>query len=161
MNKHKELIYTIKLLFFGALAIGVLVMSCAAVAKEITTHAQTKGQLRLGIMPSSTHWDSSHDYNERHDGRFLEWRINDSDWLGGMRYKNSSYRMSNAWYWMREIPINDYMSFGYLLGGVTGYKEDRPMLFGSFMFTLRYGNVAVRESVIPLLVNGHQAYIEF
>ncbi len=122
------------------------------------------GKLRLGIMPSSTHWDSSKDYNERHDGLLAEARLYESDWwAGAMKYENSFDDTSNAYYLLRDNPIDDWpASWGYMLGAVTGYNEDRPMLFGAFTFTLHLSKHAKQRTVIiPLVVQSYQAYVEF
>jgi len=136
---------------FGALGLLLLVFSGTLAA----------GDYRIGVMPSSKHWDSSKDYNERHEGVFLELRLNRRDWLGGMNYENSSDRTSNLWYFQRELPINEYVSWGFTVGGVTGYKPNRPMLFSSFVLSIHFGHVGVRAQIIPLIVNGYQAYVEF
>lgn len=119
------------------------------------------GKLRLGIMPKSTHWDSSKQYNESHDGKFIEYRLTEDSWTGFMNFQNSLDDTSNAYYWIKEYPINDYLTWGYLLGGVTGYSKHSMMPYSSFMFTVHFGQVGARIAMIPLLVNGYQAYVEF
>ena len=77
--------------------------------------------LRLGIMPSSTHWDSSKDYNERHDGKFLELGLPyDGAWAGFMKYENSFNRTTKLGYYLQDFPINDWASWGYMIGAATG-----------------------------------------
>ena len=120
------------------------------------------GRLRLGIMPSSDHWDNSKPYNEEHEGKFLELRIGETDWIGGLVYENSFRRTSNAWYWLRDLPINEWASWGYMVGGVTGYKDDRMMLHSAFTFTIHFGeHVKQRTIIIPFIVQGYQTYVEF
>ena len=120
------------------------------------------GSLRLGIMPSSTHWDSSKDYNERHDGVFLELGLPyDGAWAGFMKYDNSFNRNTKLGYYLQDFPINDRVSWGYMIGAATGYNEDRPILFSAFTFTISFGPVAQRTVIIPFAVNGYQAYVEF
>ncbi len=118
---------------------------------------------RIGVMPSSDHWDREKTYlNEDHDGLFLEARLSPSTWIGVLDYTNSFYDHSVAGYWLKEYAINDIFSAGYLIGGVTGYKPNRPMLFGAFTFTIKFGkHVAQRTQIIPFVVNGYQAYVEF
>lgn len=131
--------------------------------------------LRLGIMPYSTHWEDKQSflpcqggkkgnclqsYNENQEGKFLEYRLNDTDWIGAFTFINSKYRNSNGLYWMREHEFNEYLGWGYTVGGVTGYNKDRPVLFGTVNFTLRFGMFGIREA-ITLGVNGHQLYLEF
>ena len=119
------------------------------------------GEYRIGVMPSSNHVDNSKPYNEDHSGLLLELRLDDDDWFGALTYENSFYRQSNAYYWLREYPITDNISWGHILGGVTGYKDDRMMLYGSLTLTLHFGHAAARLVIIPTIVTAHQAYWEF
>ena len=119
--------------------------------------------LRLGLMPSSTHWDSSKDYNERHRGVFLELALpKEGAWAGAMRYENSFERTTNLWYYNQDKPINDWTSWGYMLGAATGYNHDRPILFSAFTFTIHFDkHVKQRTIIIPLVVQAYQVYLEF
>ena len=117
--------------------------------------------LRLGIMPTSTHWATDKKFNEKHNGIFAELRIDDNQCAGALNYDNSFNNTSNAYYYLRDVPINNYFSWGYLIGGVTGYNETRMQLFSALTFTMHFGALKQRTLIVPLVVNGYQIYVEF
>lgn len=140
----------------------IVLIVLIVLASVLGNTARADTSLRLGIMPASDHWDTSKPYNETHEGLFLEYRLSDNTWLGAMNYENSFYDTSNAYYYLTEQPLSDRWSWGYLIGGVTGYKDDRMMLYGAFNLTFHLGaGINARLVMIPLLVNGYQAYVEF
>ena len=119
------------------------------------------GELRLGIMPSSHHFNSEAQYNEHHSGVLVEYRLDSDDWIGAMVYDNSFDDSSNAYYWLREYDITDYLSWGHSIGAVTGYKEGRPMGYAGVNLNLHWGRFGARVAMVPFVVAGRQAYLEF
>lgn len=127
-----------------------------------TSQAADTGKLRLGILPYSDHWDNSKDYNEEHNGIFVEWNLReDRGWIGGMHFDNSFGKPTNVYYYDKSYRIKKYFSAGWQLGLAKGYEQVDVLPYAAISLTFHLGIVHQRTLILPFIVNAYQLYMEF
>ena len=150
--------------------LALMLFSIMLMLSVVAEECKASGDYRVGVMPTSKHINANpranggEGYNERHGGVILETRVLKGEqwegWVGVMTYNNSFSERSNTIYWSTDFYESPFVSLGYQLGAVTGYKHTITP-YTTLTVTLNvFGNLKPRFVVLPIVV-GNQVLVEW
>jgi hypothetical protein len=120
----------------------------------------------VGIMPSSHHFIvHGHNYNESHEGKLIEWNFSREDnmrqSIGAMDFINSFDDRGQAIYYGGQYSPENFISFGYQMGLVTGYAYADPLPYGGAIVEVRANKHILARGIILPIVIGFQFVVTF